>query len=370
MTLSLFDQQLFEKVVSEKYPDKKEFSKTEIILLLNEMTKAEKYYPKGGIVKGEKHKVFKYFVRYCLYRNLANFDTMILLSGNKGTGKSSFAIMLSREWCALLGIPFSPKHHMAYTNNQVQERIDNLPRFSPLVCDEAINFASSAEWSKVENRELRKKLAQVRTRHLFFILCWPMKVSKIEKSYLDTFVNYWLHIIKRGVGVIFVPDLNPVTDSWRLNLFKDIGGFTEFTGMDKVKKKLMGHPNFWYMITAPKPSENFYRKYLNIREKNVYNAEGVLSNMSRQDIHKAILVKCLADIMQRESSISMKRLLLHIKNEYNLDMRESDLKSVMNDSEMLVEKLMNEKLNLGAFQDETDWKNITSEDPDVEDTVE
>jgi len=84
MALSLFDQQLFEKVVDEKYKDKKEFTRTEVLIILNEMTKAEKYYPKGHILKGAKYKVFKYFVRYCLYRSLANYDTMVLLSGNKG----------------------------------------------------------------------------------------------------------------------------------------------------------------------------------------------------------------------------------------------------------------------------------------------
>jgi len=371
MTLSLFDQQLFEKVVLEKFPGKTEFSKTEILIMLNEMTKAEKYYPRGVLSKGGKYKVFKYFVRYCLYRNLANFDTMLLLTGDKGVGKSSFGIMLCREWCSLLGIPFSPRHHIAYSNSQVQERIDNLPRFHPLLSDESVNFASGAEWAKLENRELRKKIAQVRTRHLFFILCWPMKVNKIEKTYLDSFVNYWVHIIKRGVGAIFVKDINPVTDSWRLSLFKDIGGFTEFTGIDKVKKKLMGHPNFWYIITAPKPSEDFYKRYLVIREKNIYNEDGVLTNMSRQDIHKAILVKVLQDIMVRDSSLSMKRLLLHIENEYGFSMKESELKAVIADAEMLIEKLKNEKYNLVTFKDEKEWKNMSDKnDPETEAGIE
>jgi len=368
MTLSIFDAQLLEKVIVEKYPEKKEFSKTDILIILNEMTKAEKYYPRGAIIQGARYKIFKYFIRYCLYRNLANFDTMLLLSGDKGLGKSSFAIMLAREWCSVLGIPFSPKHHIAYSNQQVQERIDNLPRFHPLIADEAVNFASSTEWAKLENRELRKKIAQVRTRHLFFILCWPMKVNKIEKTYLDSFVNYWIHIIKRGVGAIFVKDINPVTDSWRLSMFKDIGGFTEFTGVDKIKKKLSGHPNFWYIITAPKPSEEFYKRYLVIREKNIYNTDGVLTNMTRQDVHRAIIVKVLQDIMIRDSSLSMKRLLLHIKNEYGFDMKESELRSVFNDSDMLIEKLKNEKYNLGTFKDENDWKVIAPEvaDDDVE----
>lgn len=280
------------------------------------------------------------------------------------SGKSSFAILLAREWCKLLGIPFSTRHHMAYSNAQVQERIDNLSRFSPLISDESVNFASASEWAKLENRELRKKLAQVRTRHLLFILCWPMKVNKIEKTYLDSFVNYWIHVIRRGVGAIFVKDINPVTDSWRLSLFRDLGGFTEFTGVDKIKKKLSSHPNFWYIITVPKPSEEFYKRYLAVRETNIYNTEGVLTNMSRQDIHKAILVKVLQDIMVRDSSLSMRRLLLHIKNEYGFDMKESELKLVIADAESLIEKLKAEKYNLGTFRDEKYWKEIKDEGDD------
>jgi Holliday junction resolvasome RuvABC ATP-dependent DNA helicase subunit len=43
-----------------------------------------------------------------LFRNLANFDTLILLTGDKGVGKSSFAMMLAKYWCKLLGITFNP----------------------------------------------------------------------------------------------------------------------------------------------------------------------------------------------------------------------------------------------------------------------
>lgn len=358
MTLSLFDAQLFEKVCNEKYFGKQTFNKAEILNILNEMTKAEKYYPRGRVKANTKYKVFKYFIRYCFYRNLSNFDSMILLTGDKGSGKSSFAIMMAREWQSLMGHAFSPKHHMAYSNEQTKERLNNLGIFSPLILDESANFATSAEWNKIENRELRKKLAQVRTRHLFLILCFPMKVSKLEKTYLDSFVNYWIHLVRRGIGAIFVKDLNPVTDSWRLSIFKDIGGFTEFTGVDKIKKKLRGHPNFWYIIKAPKPSEEFYKRYLVIREKNVYNAEGVLTNLSKQDIHKAILLQTLKDIMVRDSSLSMKRLLLHIKNEYNFDLKESELKFILDDVTQLIDKLKSEKYKIGVFKDETDWKNI------------
>jgi hypothetical protein len=106
-----------------------------------------------------------------------------------------------------------------------------------------------------------------------------------------------------------------------------------------------------------------------IREKNIYNEADVLTNMSRQDIHKAILVKVLQDIMVRDSSLSMKRLLLHIENEYGFTMKESDLKTVIADAEMLIEKLKTEKYNLTTFKDEAEWKNIQLKDDDEPEPV-
>ena len=101
MSLSYFDQQLFEVVVTKNFPKEKlEFSKGDILMILNEMSNTDKYYSKDTHeTKIARHKVFKYFVRYCLYRNLANFDSLVLLTGEKGVGKSSFAMMLCREWC-------------------------------------------------------------------------------------------------------------------------------------------------------------------------------------------------------------------------------------------------------------------------------
>ena len=73
-----------------------------------------------------------------------------------------------------------PKNHNFVANNMVVHN-----------CDEAVRFASTSDWAKSDSKILRKKLAQVRTKHLFFILCFPLKITKMEKTYLDSFVNYW-----------------------------------------------------------------------------------------------------------------------------------------------------------------------------------
>jgi hypothetical protein len=324
--------------------------------LLNKVMDAHFQNPEKYIVnlnvKASRFRVFKYFVQYCLYRNLANFDSLILITGEKGSGKSSFAIMLAREWCRLLGIMFDSDKHIAYSNRQVQEKIDKLDKFQPLICDEAINFATSEAWNLKSNKELKKKLGQVRTKHLFYILCFPLKIMKVDKVYLDSYVNYWIDLIGRGRGALFVKDKNPVHDSWRLKDFRDLGAYTEFTSMDKVQKKLMKHPNFWYIITSPKPSARVYNKYLVVREQNIYNDMNTLNIVSRQDIYRALLLKVLEDIMVRDSTITLKRLILHIKVEYDFEIKEKDLRLVLDDANQLLDKIKEERRKDVEFEEE------------------
>lgn len=342
MALGFVEERLFQEVILENFPKEKNlFSKDEVLFIISEMTQEDKYLNKK-MKRATPHKIFKYFVRYCLYRNLANFDTLILLTGDKGVGKSSFAIMLAREWCRLLGISFSPDKYIAYTNKQMMDCIDNLDKFSPLIGDEGVNYCSTEGWNKVENKALKIKLAQIRTRHYFFILCFPMKITKVDKVYLDSFVNYWVDIFSRGKGALYVRSLSPSQESWRIKDFTGLGNYNEFTSAEAVAKKLSKHPNFWYLITAPKPSEQLYKRYLLVREQNVYNQNGALQNVSNQDIYRAALIMLFGDIMMRDSSISFKRVLIVLKSEYGLDVKEKELKIVMEDAKNLLKRVKEE----------------------------
>ena len=42
----------------------------------------------------------------------------------------------------------------------------------------------------------------------------------MEKSYLESFVNYWVDLFGRGIGAIYVKDRNPSADPWRMKEFK------------------------------------------------------------------------------------------------------------------------------------------------------
>jgi len=291
-----------------------------------------------GVYQSKK-RVFSAFVKYCLHRNLANFDTLILLTADKGTGKSSTAIQLARNWCKLIGIRFKPERHIAYNNADMIRCIDTLNKFEPLVADEAIRFATSEDWAKAENKELKKKLGQVRTKHLFYILCFPLKVTKLEKTYLNSYVDYWIDLFDRGKGALYIKDKNPSTDVWNLKAFEKMGNWNEFSTSGEIEKKLAKHPNFWQIINVPMLHKSVYDRYLLVRERNVYDDENAFDAMTKDDHFKAVLLLTLRDIVTRDGSLQYKRILKSIYRVYGIDIPQASLNLIMNDAEQLIEKV-------------------------------
>ena len=176
--------------------------------------KIQDYLYNKNIKKPRKSQIFKMFIEYVLTRSRTNYDSMILITGDKGKGKSSAGLMICKFYCYLLGIKFDPQKHIVYSNAQLMDAIDNLPKFSPILCDESIDFASAQNWNKSENKKLKLKLGKIRTKHLFFVLCFPWKINKIDKIYFESYISYWIDIYNRGKGSVFVKDINPVTDPW------------------------------------------------------------------------------------------------------------------------------------------------------------
>ena len=335
---------LIEKIVNLhweiKDPRLRQYTYNELLFILQELLEEEgRPYQEGNFSAIRGHAVFRKFTEYLLYRNLANYDSMILLTSEKGTGKSSAAMMLARYWCSLIGIRFNPSRHIAYNNADVMNKIDSLNKFEPIIADESIRFASSEDWNKKENKELKKKLGQVRTKHLLYILCFPLKLYKLEKTYLESYVNYWIDLFGRGVGACYVKDRNPVLDTWRTKDFRNVGSYTEFTSLNQVRDKLKKHPNFWQIVRFPKPPKWLYTKYLKVREMNVYDDENVLANVSKEDIQRALLILALRDIMKNDINLTMNRIILHINNEFDIKLTKAQIQDIINDSKQLVTKV-------------------------------
>jgi hypothetical protein len=346
---------LLKKIVEthwECVPEQKQYTFNELIFILNAMLEMEgKPYQEGNrasLFLGYNN--FRLFVEHLLYRNLSNYDSLILLTGVKGSGKSSAAIMIARYWCKLLGIQFNPKRHIAYNNADMMTKIELLNKFEVIIADESVRFASASDWAKRENRALKKKLAQVRTKHLLYILCFPLKVYKVESSYLQSYTNYWCDIYTRGSAAVFCRDSNPVADSWRLKDFIKIGAYNEFTSPEKIKERLSKHPNFWTVMRVPKVPEKIYEKYLEVREHNIYDDSNVLANVSKQDIYNAFLILSLRDIMSHDNMYAMNRIILHIKNEHDVYLNKQQVADCIKDAEQLIQKIKEQAVDVHNYE--------------------
>lgn len=230
--------------------------------------------------------------------------------------------------------------------------IINVSKNDNYIANNYVIHNSSADWAKKQNKNLKKKLAQVRTKHLLYILCFPLKIVKLEKTYLESYVNYWIDLFDRGTGVIYIKDKNPNLDAWRLNSFAKLGSFNEFTNVTTIAKKLSAHPNYWQIIKFPKPSEKLYAKYMKVREANVYDDENVMKNVGKEDIHNALLILTLRDLMTHDTTLSMNRILLHIKNQYDIPISKSMLQQAVSDATQLITKVKDGVLKTSDGDDE------------------
>ena len=348
-TFGIGHQRLTQQVVESNFGmDKTTFNYDEMLFILKEITEegGKKYLLQQPTIRSSM--IYKQFVQFLFDKNLSNLDTMVLLTAMKGGGKSSVAIMLAREWCACVtrwakknNVDRSWKldlnKHIAYTNAGLSRKIETLPPFSPLIADESVRFISSEDWNKKENKELKKKLAQIREKHFFFLLCFPLKIKKVEKTYLESFVNYWMEVYARGYVATFMRDNNPVFDSWRLEEFKKIGTYNEFTSVPAIQEKLKKHPNFWKLMKVPKVPDAMYSKYKDIREANVYNTEdSYMKSITKDDIYKSALLMALNDIMTNDKTITMHRIGLYVKNSYDITISKTDMDNVLLDAKQMV----------------------------------
>jgi len=290
------------------------------------------------------YQLFRSFMEYILMRNRSNYDSMILITGQKGAGKSSTGLMMIKFWSYLLDIRLDLNKSLVYSNTQLMNAIDELPKFYPILADEAVDFASAQNWNKRENKYLKLKLAKIRTKHLFFILCWPWKIDKLDKIYFESYINYWIDLFGRGYGAVFVKDLNPVSDPWKLDYFKKIGTFNEFTNIEKIRDIYRKHPNFWELIRFPMPSESYYNEYLKIREKNIYHSNDLKHSFTTQDVSDAFIIKSFEDIYMKQSTLGFKRLLKHIKERYNYSLKDTDLKASFKNAQLLINKVVEDEI--------------------------
>lgn len=138
------------------------------------------------------------------------YDNIIGLSGSKGMGKSTCGIKMTHKYQKRQDFKFSLINNIAYTRDQIKTKGNALNRGSGLLLDEGARAFYKRNWNSKEQKKLIVKFWQIRHQRLFM----PIGIQDfftLDKD-LQKMMEFWLHVPKRGLCLVFIKDENPLDD--------------------------------------------------------------------------------------------------------------------------------------------------------------
>jgi hypothetical protein len=151
----------------------------------------------------------------------ADKDLVVAVTGEEGGGKTA----LSGGLAACISPVFSWRTHalMQPTESDMRNLITSLPKFEPVIADEAIKILYKLNWQSKGQRFLNMMYAQCRKENKLSILNIPRFVD-LNEYFRNQRVKIWIHIVeeisnkkKVGYAVVFVKSkLASAKDPWRL----------------------------------------------------------------------------------------------------------------------------------------------------------
>ncbi len=213
-------------------------------------------------------------------------DRILLLEGEKGTGKSTLAITFAQRWQSwnrknkLLPVKFDVEKNIIYDSDPdtIRQKLTSLPKYSPIIFDEGGRIALAENWNKKEQKDVKQFFGEFRTKHFLVIINSPYAIEEIDKKYLKNFIHYWVHLWGKGYATVFQKNLRPLKkgfglqelDSLLPSTITQVFSLSEFKKIDHLIHKHSSYltPLYW----RPLPTST-YEKYLLLRDQAVYGQE-------------------------------------------------------------------------------------------------
>jgi len=249
-----------------------------------------------------------------------NADCMILITGFKGKGKSSLALRFLLEYqkkrpdLFVGGVRKNLKEKIIFESNPllIKERVATLPKQSMLIFDEGARFLLAEDWNKKSNKKLKKVFAEIRTQNNIYIVNCPYKIRDIDKKYVGSLFEFWIHVFDWDKAVCFRRNANPILNDFDLEVFEKKIKFIPNTMGDKRWKEirqLMMQNSKTYFISLkwgviPK---KIYSRYEELRFKAVFG-----------DIEKARQLEQMKEEIELKKEELKKQRLLAESERINL----------------------------------------------------
>lgn len=152
--------------------------------------------------------------RFLVQRMADNWDNVILITGKRGIGKSTFAYALcttiSEYATRLYETPrFTVTKNIVF--NDKKEDVFNKIKsdwkpFTPFMFDEAINQANARSWWLRDQQQLMELLTQVRYKRTTSVFLAP-DVSNFDVVLRNQIAHLIIRVSDRGKAVVFAPPI-------------------------------------------------------------------------------------------------------------------------------------------------------------------
>ncbi|MEM5867201.1 MAG: zonular occludens toxin domain-containing protein [Candidatus Aenigmatarchaeota archaeon] len=213
------------------------------------------------------------------------FDSILVVesASKKGTGKSTFSILLAQEICKIIGLNFDLREIAVFdpTSSRIIDLVKEKPEGFPIIIDEAGRIAYKRNWYKEYQKQLVLFLNLCRKHKKIIILNHP-NFWQLDNHVLQV-ADYRVTILKRGIALVRGKINNPeTTDPWMRveseKLFKKYckNPLNVNESIAAIKKM----PNFLYEIYYGTVDEKLYKEYFKMSKEEEIKGfyEGTIQN--------------------------------------------------------------------------------------------
>jgi len=181
----------------------------------------------------------KMFVREIVIpRYKHDFDNLIVVQGNEGSGKSCFAVGLCAQYANLIGAKFTVDN-VVFSGQEFLEMATNL-KDSVILYDEAIEGLMGANWQNKTQKLIIQALMMARKNNNFYVLCVP-SCDKLNSYIMKHRALCMFNVYTRGFERGFVSLYTKSGTQLYYKLYRDgkhkkVNPLYRFTFRDHSKK--------------------------------------------------------------------------------------------------------------------------------------
>ena len=206
-----------------------------------------------------------------------DWDSIFTVVGREGAGKSTLAAQL----CSYADPNFSI-NNIVFTPDQFKAAIQDNPKETAILWDEAITGADSAIFMTKKSVEIIQLLTQARRKRLFIVICFPY-LYKLNKYY-----------VSRSVGLFYVyasaPDKRGKViyyNNWEMN---------KIYGLMKVSAYYRVFPEALYRIKSLRSYYGTFNKNFLVDKLDYENKKDIaLKSIDKKGLSKTARAKIIKD---------------------------------------------------------------------------